>query len=130
MARTRFVFRDLSDKFIRNFRARFTMRMQQAVAFIEGKVKKKLTGQGSGRWYGNHQASAPGEPPALDTGTLRSSITGIVDEKGLSIRGFVGSNVEYVRDLELGTEKIAPRPFLMPTILENQRRIMKILGGI
>lgn len=106
------------------------MRMQQAVAFIEGKVKKKLTGQGSGRWYGNHQASAPGEPPALDTGTLRSSITGIVDEKGLSIRGFVGSNVEYVRDLELGTEKIAPRPFLMPTILENQRRIMKILGGI
>lgn len=124
-----FVFIDRSDEFLRNFRARFSMRMRAAVTFLEREVKKKLTGQRSGEVYGDHQASAPGEPPAVDTGNLRASITGLVDDKGVTIRGFVGSNVEYVRYLELGTEKMTKRPFLIPTILENQDKIMRILAG-
>lgn len=59
-----------------------------------------------------HQASAPGEPPAVDTGRLRSSVSHegpYVD--GNRVHGRWGTNVEYADDLEFGTSRIAPRPW-------------------
>jgi HK97 gp10 family phage protein len=53
--------------------------------------------------------SAPGNPPAIDTGTLRRSIQ--VNQKAdNSVE--VGSNLEYARYLEYGTTKMAARPWL------------------
>jgi len=64
-----------------------------------------------------HQASAPGEAPATDTGALVSSVYFTRD--GLSAT--VGSRLAYAyylefgtRELEDGTRTIKPRPAWMP----------------
>lgn len=69
--------------------------------------------------------SAPGEPPHLRTGTLRRSI----DHETLRLgnREFVGrvgptgAAAKYGTYLELGTRKMAPRPYLRPA-LDSQRK--------
>lgn len=60
-----------------------------------------------------HQASAPGESPANETGKLADSIrTQRVD----SLTSMVTVGAEYGADLEFGTTKIEPRPFIGPAI--------------
>lgn len=70
-----------------------------------------------------HQASAPGEFPAADTGRLHQSITSAVVVSPTSFQIEVASNVEYGAYLELGTSKMEPRPFLAPAWAENIHRI-------
>lgn len=64
-----------------------------------------------------HRASAPGEPPATDTGRLVSSIAPRYDEAGM--RATIGVHdenmVRYARFLEFGTRRMRPRPFVRPT---------------
>lgn len=69
---------------------------------------------GSGKIYGKHQASAPGEPPAPDTGNLRSNTNADpnIREEGDDLVGRVVSNAEYAQALEKGTERMAARPFM------------------
>lgn len=69
---------------------------------------------GSGKIYGKHQASAPGEPPATDTGNLRSNTNADpnIREEGDDLVGRVVSNAEYAQALETGTERMAARPFM------------------
>ena len=57
-----------------------------------------------------HQASAPGESPATDTGDLARSI------KADAPKGLIFSDLDYAFWLEFGTRdgKIKPRPFLTP----------------
>lgn len=116
---------------------------------LEGIIKRSMR-EGTGRIYGRHQASAPGEPPAPDTGRLRASIstnwTGSPMSRGIvlgrakvedgvgrpgSKRGMftvvVGTNVEYANHLEMGTIKMAPRPFLRPAFDQVKNRVSKIM---
>jgi hypothetical protein len=65
-----------------------------------------------------HQASAPGEAPATDTGKLVSSI--VSDAKGLT--GFVQARSAYAVHLEYGTRRMAARPFMVPAFEANSRR--------
>ncbi len=59
-----------------------------------------------------HQASAPGQPPASDTGTLASSVKWERDAGGY----VVGTGIEYGLFLEVGTSRMAPRPWLTPSV--------------
>src|SRR5262245_7162584 len=61
-----------------------------------------------------HQASAPGEAPATDTGRLVNSITTEYDEQNLS--GKVSANTEYAEYLEYGTARMDARPFMRPAL--------------
>ena len=77
-----------------------------------------LSRQGSGRIYKRgrktHQASAPGEPPAPDTGSLRARThadQSIVQEGG-DLVGRIVANTTYAHGLEVGTERVAARPYL------------------
>lgn len=70
-------------------------------------------------------ASSPGEPPAKRTGHLRRSIAFEVD----GLVGRVGTGLVYARHLELGTSRIAPRPWLRPALAQSRRRIEAILGA-
>lgn len=79
------------------------------------------------RGVGVHRASAPGEPPAVDTGLLRGSIQ--IDPSGLSqsmptIR--VGTNLVYARPLEYGTFRMAPRPYMRPALKRARELVLSM----
>jgi phage gpG-like protein len=82
---------------------------------IEANAKVSMSGPKSGRVYKRrgreHQASAPGEAPAIDTGALVNSIQ--VEASG-DLSAVVGTNMEYAAILEFGGVRMAPRPWLGP----------------
>lgn len=77
-----------------------------------------------------HQASAPGEAPAVDTGNLFNSIRA---EMTGPQSGVVYTHVEYAPILEYGSAKMAARPFFAPATEaawpEFMRRLGRIGGG-
>lgn len=108
---------------------------------VESAQKVLLSQHGTGRTYDTtfwrdsqgrlrrgkarvpHQASAPGEPPAVDFGLLRASVGHIVatDETGLYAEVGSGANpavpgVKYAIYLEQGTRFMEPRPWLAPSL--------------
>ena len=69
-----------------------------------------------------HHPSAPGNPPAPDTGNLRNSIRFSVENAGNAVKGRIGSTQNkppYGAYLEYGTSNILPRPWLAPAIERN-----------
>lgn len=79
----------------------------------EGEMKRSMKGAKTGRTYGNHQASAPGEAPAVDIGSLKNSIQAKPVGDG-SREWEINVGAEYAAHLEFGTPFIAPRPFARP----------------
>lgn len=90
----------------------------QAAQKLRNGVVEELSKPGKGRTYGRHTASAPGDPPAVDTGRLRQSITALKITPG---HWRVGTNVEYAIYLEFGTRRVAPRPFFRPAVARLRR---------
>lgn len=80
-------------------------------AILKGDI---LNQPGTGRIYGKHQASAPGQPPAPDTGSLRANTNADSDlrQDGEDVVGTISANSAQAAALERGTERIAARPFL------------------
>jgi HK97 gp10 family phage protein len=70
----------------------------------------------------DHIASKGGDAPNSDTGTLIRSIAIEPQKPAMSIG--VGTNTEYAKFLEFGTERMVERPFLLPA-MEAQKRTMK-----
>jgi HK97 gp10 family phage protein len=68
-----------------------------------------------------HQASAPGEPPASDTGHLLMSIDTSVDPQKLT--GNVNFGSKYANWLEYGTRYMEPRPFARPAAQNKKEAI-------
>lgn len=92
-------------------------------------VKSIQRGTKSGRVYersgganlsNTHRASAPGEAPATDTGTLVNSIK--ITQVGTA--GEVGSKMNYSFWLEYGTLQIKERPYLRPALAQNEQYII------
>ena len=112
--------------------------LREASIFLKGAIKETLTGNRSGRVYRvpgtkkNYTASAPGEAPASRTGTLRNAISHAVNKAKLTaVVGprLLGSdpNKQYPLWLEFGTKKIAPRPYMVPTIQRNKGTVIQIM---
>lgn len=100
------------------------------VAFaIEAQLKLLMTGPKSGRQYVRrgrvHTASAPGEPPAVDTGDLIGSIDTSFPSPTEAV---ISIPVEYAEALEFGTSRMAARPFVRPAVDGVLRRFGQ--GGI
>lgn len=76
----------------------------------------------TGRWYGKHQASAPGEPFASDTGDLLASATTAVDANALT------ANLNYSSDhaqiMEYGSAKVAPRSYARPALMNKRGDVL------
>ena len=88
------------------------------------------SGVKSGRRYGKHQASAPGQAPATDTGVLRNNI--VVSSNAEKLEVEVASRAKYSKFLEFGTVKMKARPFMFPAFEMNKpkirRRFAKVKG--
>lgn len=87
-------------------------------------------GPKSGRWYKRrsirHRASAAGEAPATDTGTLVRNVIADPQPENGSIG--VYSRAAYSFFLELGTRFMAARPFLRRALMEMADRIKAIIA--
>lgn len=90
-----------------------------------------LSQPGTGHLYGTHRASAPGEAPAVDTGTLRSAvqvqeISALVWRVGLAgiPHPLSGTSVAVIgEELEWGSRaNVAARPHARPAIQSFKSR--------
>lgn len=109
-------------------------RMGLATIFVRDEVKRLIN-------RGNADGSDPsleGEPPKKVSARLFGAIRNEVVTEGTTITGYVGTNVEYARRLELGfhgSDSLGrvvdqgPRPFFRPGLLENIERVRRILGA-
>ncbi len=92
-------------------------------------LKLKLSQPGTGRVYRRggvaHQASAPGEPPAVDYGTLRASIAADASRVADGAEVKVGSGVEWAVYTEFGTRYMAMRPWMRPVMAASTTMIRK-----
>ena len=90
-------------------------------------IRSIQTGAKSGVMYQmynprrEHRASAPGQPPASDTGNLVSKI--IVRQKSQDVTS-VESNANYSAFLEYGTSKMEARPFMLPAFEKSKKPII------
>ena len=119
--------------------------MQKAALVVEREVKKSFTKIGTGRSVRRtktgkrHRASRAGQPPAIDTGSLRASISNEVKTSFGFVTGRVGpdiiklaasteagTDIEYGLYLEVGTSKMAARPYLRPALRRTKRKIKRI----
>ena len=138
------------NKTVEEIEQKAKKRGYQAANVLTNEVKKVLSGQRSGRIYkvkktgGKskksgvvYTASAPGEPPAVRFGTLRTSfkrrtyaeqngkelIVHTITESDLQVNGYLLGDL-----LENGTKKIAPRPYKQKTIDAALPKITEIFS--
>lgn len=81
-----------------------------------------------------HQASAPGEAPATDTGRLASSVM-VAFPTPTQLRARVGTDLDYGAHLEFGTSRMPKgRPWLSPAVRKAARKVRRDLkrriGGL
>lgn len=116
----------IPQKIVAQVEAELPSRAIRAANALMNAKNEVLRGQRSGKMYGNHQASAPGEAPANWSGHLRgSSFTPLTDDAHLP---GIMSNAQYADWLENGTPggQMAPRPFRQPIIDKAQPEIEAI----
>lgn len=92
---------------------------------LEGAVKITIEQSShSGRRYrrgaSSHQASAPGESPAIDYGYLINSVASGRESNGATVY----SNAEAAPHLEFGTARMAARPFMRKAVNEHNAEIL------
>lgn len=111
--------------------ARFQIGLRQASELagqvLVRQVQAGMTGGGSGRIYGSHQASAPGGYSAVQTGNMLGSVDSEVS--GADEFRF-GIGVFYGVFHELGTSKMGARPNLTRAVNETSSQVQNLLGQI
>lgn len=103
--------------------------LEKAALEAETEMKTSITEGGkSGITYTRnnkeHTASAPGQAPANDTGKLAS---GIIYNRVSDDTHEIKITTEYALALEVGTSRMAARPFIMPAIAKVKRRLKRRL---
>lgn len=114
------------DKIVVYYYQHMQKNVKNAVDMMVDYAKKLVSRPNPGGLY----PSAPGEPPKLVTGRLRASIKGKVEPKKNRINGYVYTEDDiapYGIYLELGTSRMAPRPFLRPTLINNRPKLRQML---
>lgn len=98
---------------------------------VQSSVEQSMHDAKSGKVYElsspkrAHRASAPGEAPAVDIGTLVASI---MAQEINPYTWSVGTVLPYGRYLEYGTTTILPRPWLSPAIERHRDGFNRLLS--
>lgn len=103
-----------------------------AAQMTEVMIKDDMRQSKSGRVYPRgkrkrtHQASAPGESPAVDMGHLLNS----VETKREDVTAAVFTNAEQSEVLELGGRYVAARPFMTPAVANVRPQFWKMMAEV
>jgi phage gpG-like protein len=89
-----------------------------------GPIRRVVSSKGRPRWVG--PGAPPGRFPFYRSGQLRKSAA-VNPRFAVNQRITVGVNTKYARALEFGTRRMAARPFLRRTLLQEQGRIEQII---
>lgn len=103
---------------------------RKAAYVVDAEVKKMiLESVPAGKMYGTHQASAPGQPPAVDTGALLGSIRVEFPDDNTSK---IIAGTPYAAALEFGRDdgSIAERPFMRPGFANAKPAIDKLMKEV
>jgi phage gpG-like protein len=126
---------DEVQKALRQFGAKAEKELEKAIVAtaltVNGDIKKSIqqgpkTGAVYQRGSRTHQASAPGEAPATDTGFLVSSITFTQPE---TLTAIVASRLPYAYWLEYGTRAMQPRPSWRPAVEKNTELFQRLVDA-
>ena len=100
------------NQMARDIPTEMASRAYRASNELRNSALEVLRGQRSGRMYGGHQASAPGEPPAVWSGTFRLSWQPRTYIETPTFKSTIETDVGYAGILENGTPggQMAPRP--------------------
>jgi len=98
----------------------------QAKELVSRDQPVRIYAKSAGRSRKGLDPSLPGEPPKKVTGHLRMNIKHEMDRA--LIEAHVGTNVPYGKFLELGTRKMAPRPWLRAALVRNAAEIQRRFG--
>jgi hypothetical protein len=102
--------------------------VRKTVAELEARIKISFSEPKHGNVDSRgHQASAPGEAPAIDYGHLASSVQAFMET---ATKGGVGVGAEYGPDLEYGTSDMEPRPFMVPQAEGIKREFQESLRNL
>lgn len=102
--------------------------VRKTVAEIEARIKISFSEPKHGNVNSRgHQASAPGEAPAIDYGVLANSTQAYMET---DTKGGVGIGAEYGPHLELGTSNMEPRPFMVPAAESVRRQFQESLRNL
>lgn len=85
-------------------------------------MQAKMQGPKNGILYGSHRASAPGEAPAIETGSIHDGFR--VESSGATTN--VYNDSDHWMHMEYGTIHIAPRPFIATTLEESSNEIARV----
>lgn len=108
---------------------------------VQQKMVTSFTGRPSGGGGARHVPSAPGEPPAVDTGNLRSSVLWELDNGTSSLSPGTGAGATTARIgvpehaiyglyLEVGSEKtnLEARPWMVPAVDAVMLELGRVFG--
>jgi HK97 gp10 family phage protein len=122
------------DQYLKELEEKLARNVERAAIHLVNEIKENLNISGdpfkassgaSGVHYKNENPSQPGEMPHKMLGDLQRSITYEIEADKLSAK--VGTNIDYGAWLELGTSKMAARPYLRPTLAQEQDTIKNII---
>ena len=135
---------DNFDRYRRDLHEEIKKRLARSAIVVERHAKQLLSASGTGtrttrgvvravktgkrRVYGAFP-SAAGDPPRKQTGRLRGSVAWELVQAGLSWVARVGTNVKYGRWLELGTKRMAARPWLRRALKEMGPTIERFMSA-
>ena len=104
--------------------------LAKCAAIVEAAAKRKLSKGGKKRLptkFGDKKAqfetetSAPGDPPHLQTGNLRSSIASAPTQEGTYVVGPTAA-AWYGQVHEFGGKNHPKRPFMRPALIESSEK--------
>lgn len=123
---------DNSEKILAEFREAVLRGLTRCGDAAEG-YAKDLSPIDTGLLRNSITFALSGEPPKIssykaDKGVKTGSYSGTAPDDG-QISVYLGTNVEYAENVELGTSKMDAQPFLKPAVADHAQTYKNIMMG-